>query len=61
MNNLTTEEKIYNEYINMRKNILDYDGYKYENLDSCIHSNDFKKGFLAGVKIMLTILIDDNH
>jgi len=59
-NNVTLEEKIYESYINIRKKILEYDDNKYDNLDSCIHSADFKKGFVSGVKLMLTMLIDEN-
>ena len=45
----------------MRKSMLDYDNYKYENLDPYIKSKDFKAGFFAGVKIVLSLFINEDN
>ena len=55
------EEKLYESYISMRKSMLDYDNYKYENLDPYIKSKDFKAGFFAGVKIVLSLFINEDN
>ena len=49
------------KYISMRKSMLDYDNYKYENLDPYIKSKDFKAGFFAGVKIVLSLFINEDN
>lgn len=46
------EENIFELYISMRKEVLDADGFRYETTDEYINSDDFKTGFLAGIKVM---------
>ena len=49
---INIEDKLFNSYISMRKHILDFENFKYENLDNYINSADFKAGFYAGVRVM---------
>ena len=52
------EEKLYESYIEMRKNMNKLENYKHGKEDNYISSADFKQGFIAGVKIMSSILLD---
>lgn len=60
-NEFSLEEELYTLYINMRRQILIHDNYKYESNDPLINSNDFKSGFFAGIKIMLSLSINQNN
>ena len=60
-NEFCLEADLYNLYISMRKKILEHDNYKYENLDPLLFSNDFKSGFYAGVKIMVSLSIQKDN
>jgi hypothetical protein len=55
---LSMAEKIYNGHIIMRKAVNEYENMKYKIDDPCITSEEFKMGFLAGVKAMSSILQD---
>ncbi len=54
----TLEENLYQKYIDMRKAMHNLEQYKYSKDDPYIKSEDFKQGFLAGVKIMSSMLLD---
>ena len=54
----SVEEELYKNYIAMRKSISKVESMKYENRDKYLESDDFKQGFIAGVKIMSSILLD---
>ena len=51
-------EKLYNDYISMRKTINNYENMKYSIKDPYITSEEFKQGFISGVKIISSLLID---
>ena len=57
---INIEEKLFNSYISMRRSMLDFDNFKYENLDKYINSADFKSGFFAGVRVMFSLFLDNN-
>jgi len=50
------KEKSSERYLREEFSILE--GLKYINEDKFINSEDFKQGFIAGVKIMSSLLID---
>lgn len=52
------EEKLYENYVEMRKNMNKLENFKYGKEDKYISSEEFKQGFIAGVKIMSSLLID---
>ena len=54
----TVAEKIYKNYQNMRMEINGLESIKYEINDPYITSEDFKQGFIAGVKVMNSIFMD---
>ncbi|MBE5736601.1 MAG: hypothetical protein E7356_04560 [Clostridiales bacterium] len=54
----TMEEKIYESYVNMRKSLSELENYKYATEDKYISSEEFKQGFIAGLKIMSSLLLD---
>ena len=54
----TLEEKLYKDYVSMRKTMNDLENCKYAVDDKMLESTDFKQGFLAGVKIMSSLLLD---
>jgi len=56
--NFSIEEKLYKNYISMRKNINEFENLKYNNNDPYIDSEAFKQGFIAGIKIMSSLLLD---
>ena len=58
MENKDIEDRIYQEYIKMRKSLYDYQDYKYDNIDRFIYSEDFEYGFKAGIKVMLSIFLE---
>lgn len=51
-------EKLYDNYISMRKEISKIENYKYSVEDKYINNEDFKQGFLAGIKIMSSFMFD---
>ena len=58
-NSFTLEEELFKAYIEMRKAVNKVEKMKYSGVDDVIISNeDFKQGFLAGVKIMSSLLFD---
>lgn len=55
----TFEEELFKLYIEMRQAVNRVEKMKYSGADDIIISNeDFKQGFLAGVKIMSSLLFD---
>ena len=54
----TIEEKLYDAYIEMRKNMNKLEKFKYGIDDPMLNSEEFKQGFIAGIKIMSSLLID---
>lgn len=54
----TMEEQLYNYYIQMRKVMHSLENFKYGTEDKFQSSEDFKQGFLAGIKILSSILLD---
>ena len=52
------EEELYNKYIELRKSISRIENIKYDNPDTAALSEEFKQGFIAGVKIMSSLLLD---
>ena len=51
-------EKLYNDYISIRKTINNYENMKYSIKDPYITSEEFKQGFISGVKIISSLLMD---
>lgn len=56
--NYTMAEKIYEGYMIMRKVVGDIENIKYDNPDKMAMSEEFKQGFIAGVKCLSAILMD---
>ena len=54
----TYAEKLYDNYVSMRKEISKIENYKYSVEDKYINNEDFKQGFLAGIKIMSSFMFD---
>ena len=54
----TIEEKLYDSYIEMRKNMNKLEKFKYGGDDPILSNEEFKQGFIAGVKIMSSLLLD---
>lgn len=54
----TFEEKLFEKYLQMRGVVGELESKKYLNTDKYMCSEEFKQGFLAGVKVMSSILID---
>lgn len=54
----TFEEKMYEKYIELRKVMHELESMKYGSDDKLINSEDFKQGFIAGVKVISSILLD---
>ncbi len=52
------EEKLYEKYVEMRKIIHEFENLKYATSDVYTQSEDFKQGFLAGVKTISSLIID---
>ena len=55
---LSMAEKIYQGHIIMRKAINEFEKIKYNYDDKYINSNEYKLGFIAGVKAMSSIIKD---
>ena len=53
----TFEEKLYQKYLELRKITSELESIKYSKADTYSTSEDFKQGFIAGVKIMSSILL----
>lgn len=51
-------EKLYEQYMEMRKVLKAIENIKYDNVDPMQLSEEFKQGFIAGIKIMSSILMD---
>lgn len=56
--NYSLEEELYKNYIEMRSVIGKLESMKYNNEDKILNSEEFKQGFIAGVKIMSSLLLD---
>ena len=56
--NFSIEEELYDSYKNMRIALNKYENMKYSVEDNIVKSEDFKQGFIAGIKIMSSLLID---
>ena len=54
----TASESIYKEYMNMRDAVNQINKLKYEFDDKISTSKEFKKGFIAGVKVMMSLFMD---
>ena len=54
----TTAEKIYLNYMNIRKEINFMENMKYSVEDEYSQNEDYKQGFLAGIKLMMSIFMD---
>ena len=54
----TTAEKIYEKYMDMRDIINNQERIKYDIKDKYCANKDFKQGFIAGAKIMMSIFLD---
>ena len=54
----TFAETLYNNYIEMRKTLNQIEGLKYDIKDKYILNEDFKQGFIAGIKIMSSLFLD---
>lgn len=54
----TFEEELFQKYLDLRSVVNKLENIKYKNADKFATSNDFKQGFLAGVKVMSSIFID---
>lgn len=52
------EEQLYTHYAKMREAMSNIENIKYYKEDTFSKSEDFKQGFIAGVKIMSSILLD---
>ena len=57
-NHHTVSENIYSEYMNMRSEINRINKLKYEFDDEISSSKEFRKGFVAGVKVMMSLFMD---
>ena len=56
--NFTIAEKIYEHYINIRRELSYMEKMKYDIKDDYILNEDYKQGFLAGIKVMMSIYMD---
>lgn len=56
--NYSLEEELYKNYIEMRSVMGKLESMKYNNEDKILNSEEFKQGFIAGVKIMSSLLLD---
>ena len=55
----TMAEALYNEYMQMRAAVCKVENKKYSgDIDSMVGSEDFKRGFIAGVKVMSALFMD---
>ena len=54
----TASENIYKEYVKMRDEINNINREKYVVDDSICKSKEFKQGFIAGVKVMMSLFMD---
>ncbi|MGN0961351.1 MAG: hypothetical protein ACI4PF_04040 [Christensenellales bacterium] len=54
----TMAEKLFEEYKIMREYVVNRENIKYSYVDPYRNSEDFKQGFIAGVKILSSILMD---
>lgn len=54
----TFAETLYNNHIEMRKTSNQIEGLKYDIKDKYILNEDFKQGFIAGIKIMSSLFLD---
>ena len=54
----TLAESLYNNYNEMRIALNNFEKMKYEVKDKYISNEDFKQGFIAGVKIMSSMFLD---
>ncbi len=54
----TFEEGLFQKYLDLRSVVNKLENIKYKNADEFATSNDFKQGFLAGIKVMSSIFID---
>lgn len=56
--NYSMAEKIYKAYFEMRKSVNKTINMKYKKEDTAINTPEFKEGFIAGDKVMSSILLD---
>jgi len=52
------EEKLFKKHIEMRKIVKDIEKQKYNVDDSLECSDEYKQGFIAGVKTLASIIFD---
>ena len=51
-------ERLYNNYIAMQKSLKGLEKKKYGKEGKNLNSQDFKQGFIAGVKILSSLFLD---
>ncbi len=56
--NFTFEEELFNKYMELRKVVSLLENIKYDAEDEMKDKEAFKQGFLAGVKVMSSVLLD---
>ena len=54
----SASEVIFKEYLKMREAINDIYKLKYDIKDDLANSKEFEKGFIAGVKVMMSLFMD---
>ncbi len=54
----TYEERLFEKYMELRQIMSELENKKYSKLDEFKDKESFKQGFLAGAKIMSSILLD---
>ncbi|MBE5735975.1 MAG: hypothetical protein E7356_01270 [Clostridiales bacterium] len=54
----TMEEKLFEKYMEMVGVLFEVESYKYYKESPIQHQEAFKQGFLAGVKILSSMLLD---
>lgn len=56
--NFTFEEELFSKYMELRKVVSLLENIKYDAEDEMKDKEVFKQGFLAGVKVMSSVLLD---
>ena len=54
----TYEEELFEAHLKMRRILHEIENIKYEVEDKYMTSNEYKQGFLAGIKTMSSLLMD---
>ena len=56
---MTYEEKLFECYKELRRKMLDFDSFRYDMNIRMIESEEFKNGFLSGIKLFTSLHIKD--